>query len=309
MLKSRAFTLSTIVCLAKATVFPEVLYGCESWTIKKAQSLRIDAFELWCWKTLLRVPWTTRRSNQSILKEISPEYSLEGLMLKLKLQYFGHLIEELTHWKRPWCWERLKAGEGDDRRWGDWMASPTQWTWVWVNSESWWWTGNPGVLQSMGSQRVRHDWVTELNWTIYSRKEKEKESFITACETGTTQILKSDKDITRKKNCRPRPRSLSFPGGPVAKNPPASAGDSGDTGSIPGSGRSPEEGNGNPLQYSCLENSMDRGAWRATVHGVTNSWTGLSAHTQNPYEQRQNKRNLSKISAHQIQKSIKRIVH
>ena len=101
MLKSRAFTLSTIVCLAKATVFPVVLYGCESWTIKKAQSLRIDAFELWCWKTLLRVPWTTRRSNQSILKEISPEYSLEGLMLKLKLQYFGHLIEELTHWKRP----------------------------------------------------------------------------------------------------------------------------------------------------------------------------------------------------------------
>ena len=109
--------------------------------------------------------WTVRRSNQFILKEISPEYSLEGLMLKLKLQSFGPLIEELTHWKRPWCWERLKAGgEGDDRVW-DWMASPTQWTCVWVNSRSWWWTWRTGVLQSLGWQRVRQDWVTELNWT------------------------------------------------------------------------------------------------------------------------------------------------
>ena len=115
---------------------------------------------------LLRVPWTARRSNQSILKEIRSEYPLEGLMLKLKLQYFGHLMwKELTHWKRPWCWERLTAGgEGDDRGWGGWMASLTQWTWVWVNFGSWWWTGRPGVLQSMGSQRVGHDWATELNW-------------------------------------------------------------------------------------------------------------------------------------------------
>ena len=119
-------------------------------------------FELLCWRRLLRVPWTARRSNQSILKEISPEYSLEGLMLKLKLLYFGHLMRR-THWKRPWCWERLKAGgEGDGRGWDDWMASPTQWTQVWVSSESWW-TGKPGVLQSMGSQRVEHDWVTELS--------------------------------------------------------------------------------------------------------------------------------------------------
>ena len=87
-------------------------------------------------------------------------------MLKLKLLYFRHLCKELTHLKRPWCWERLKAGgEGDDRGWDGWMASPTQWTWVWVNSRSWWWTGRPGMLQSMGSQRVEHDWVTELNWT------------------------------------------------------------------------------------------------------------------------------------------------
>ena len=143
-----------------------VLYRCESWTIKKVERQRIYAFELWCWRRLLRVPWTAMRSNQSILKEISPGGSLEGLMLKLKLQNFGHWCEELTHLKRPWCWERLRAGgEGDGRGWDGWMASPTQWTWVCVNSGSWWWTGRLCVLQSMGSQRVGHDWVTELNWT------------------------------------------------------------------------------------------------------------------------------------------------
>ena len=132
---------------------------------------RIDAFKLWFWRRLLRVPWTTRRSNQSILKEISPEYSLEGLMLKL--QYFGHLMWR-TIWlfgKEPWCWPKFKAGgEGDDRKWNDWMASLTQWTWVCASSECWWWMGKPGVLQSMGSQRVEHDWVTELNWTMWVRR-------------------------------------------------------------------------------------------------------------------------------------------
>ena len=113
--------------------------------------------------------WTARRFNQSILKEISPEYSLKGLMLKMKLQYFCHLMQELTHLKRPWCWERLKVGgEGDDRGWDDWMASPTQWTGAWVNSGSWWWIGRPGGLQSMGSQRVGHNWATELNWTCFT---------------------------------------------------------------------------------------------------------------------------------------------
>ena len=149
-------------------VFPVVMYGCESWTIKNADCRRIDAFELWCWRRLLRVPWTARRSSQSILKEISSGCSLEGLMLKLKLQYFlPTWCEELTHWKRPWCWERLRAGgEGDDRGWDGWMVSPTWWTWVWVNSRSWWWTGRPGELRFMGSQsRTRlSDW-TELNWT------------------------------------------------------------------------------------------------------------------------------------------------
>ena len=98
--KSRDITLPTKVCLVKAMVFPVVVYGCESWTVKKADRRRIDAFEVWCWRRLLRVPWTARRSYQSILKEISPGCPLEGMMLKLKLQYFGHLLDELTHWKR-----------------------------------------------------------------------------------------------------------------------------------------------------------------------------------------------------------------
>ena len=146
-------------------VFPVVMYGCGSWTIKKAEHRRIDAFELWCWRRLLRVPWTSQRSNQSILKEISPGCSLEGLILKLKLQYFGHLM-----WRADSLEKTLMLGEiegrrkGDDRGWDGWMALPTQWTWVWVNSGSWWWTGRPGVLWSMGSQRVGQDWATELNW-------------------------------------------------------------------------------------------------------------------------------------------------
>ena len=163
--KSRDITLPTKVHLVKAMVFPVIMYGCESWTIKKAEWGKIVAFELWCWRRLLRVPWTARRSNQSILKETSPECSLEGLMLKLRLQYFGHLMWK-TLLKRPWCWQWLKAeGEGDNRGWDGWMSSLTQWTWVWVNSGSWWWAGRPGVLWFMESQRVRHDWATELNST------------------------------------------------------------------------------------------------------------------------------------------------
>ena len=116
MLKSRDITLPIKVRLVKAMVFLVVMYGCRSWTIKKAEWQRIDAFELWCWRRLLRVPWTARRSNQSILKEIGPECSLEGLMLKLKLQYFGHLMQRTDSLEKTLCWERLKArGEGDNR--------------------------------------------------------------------------------------------------------------------------------------------------------------------------------------------------
>ena len=101
VLKSRDITSVTKIHIVKAMVFPVVVYGCESWTIKEAERQRIEAFKLWCWRRLLRVPWTARRSNQSILKEISPECSLEGLMLKLKLQYFGHLMHRIDYWKRP----------------------------------------------------------------------------------------------------------------------------------------------------------------------------------------------------------------
>ena len=164
-------TLLTKVCLVKAMVFPVVMKGCESWTIKKGERWRIDAFELWCRRRLLSVPWTTRRSNHLILKEINSEYSLEGLMLKL--QTLSTWCEELTHLKGPWCWERLEAGgEGDDRGWGGWMASPTQWTWVWASSRSWWRTGKPGMLQSKGSQRVGHNWATELNWDHSTSKQQ-----------------------------------------------------------------------------------------------------------------------------------------
>ena len=164
--KSRDIALLTNVHVVKAMVFPIVMYGCESWTVKKAEHWRIDAFELWCWRRFLRVPWTAKRSNQSILKEISPRCSLEVMMLKLKLQYFGHLMQKVIHWKRLWCWEGLGAGgEGDDRGWDGWMTSPTRWTWVWVNYRSWWWTGRAGVLQFMRSEKVGHDGATELNWT------------------------------------------------------------------------------------------------------------------------------------------------
>ena len=165
VLKSRDITLPTKICIVKAMGFPVVMCGCDSWTTKKAECQRIDAFEFWYWTRLLRVPWTARRSTHSVLKEVSPEYSLEGLLLKWNSSTLATWCEELTRWKRPWCWERLKVGgERDHRGWNGWMASPTRWRWVWVSFRSWWWTGRTGVLQSVESQRVRHDWATELNW-------------------------------------------------------------------------------------------------------------------------------------------------
>ena len=154
------------VCLVKAMVLPVVMYGCKNWTMRKAEHRRIDVFELWCWRRLLRVPWTERRSNQ-------PEQRKSVLNIHWNdwcwnSNPLATWCEELTHWKRSWCWERLKArGEGDYRGWDGWMASPTWWIWVWVSSRSWWWTGKTGVLQSIGSQRVGHDWVSEPNWTKF----------------------------------------------------------------------------------------------------------------------------------------------
>ena len=160
ILKSRNITLPTKVHSVKTMVFPVVIYGCDSWTIKNAECQIIDPFELWCWRRLLRVPWIARRSNESILKEMNPEYSLEGLIIKLKLQYFGHLIGRVNSLEKSWCWERLKIGEGDDREWDGWMSLLTCWIWVWANSKRWWKTGKPGMLQSMGLQRVKHYWRT-----------------------------------------------------------------------------------------------------------------------------------------------------
>ena len=167
ILKSRDMTLTTKVHLVKAMVFPVVMYGCESWTLKKAEHRRIDAFELWCWRRLLRVPWTAGRSNQSILKKSVLNIHWKDWCWSWSSNILATWWEELTHWKKTWGWERLKAGgEGDDRGWDGWMASPTQWMWVWVDSGIREWTGRPGLLRSMGSQRAGHSWAIELNWRL-----------------------------------------------------------------------------------------------------------------------------------------------
>ena len=169
--------------VVKAMVFLVVMYGCESWTVKKSEHQRMDAFELWCWRKLLTVPWTIRRSNWSILKEISPEYSLERLMLKLKLQYFGHVMQRTDSLEKTLILGKIEGRRrrGIQRmRWLDGrtqlcltLSDPmdcsllTRWTWVWASSRSWWWTEKPGVLKSMRSQRFGHDWATEQNWMSF----------------------------------------------------------------------------------------------------------------------------------------------
>jgi len=167
ILKSRDITLPTKVCLVKAIVFLVVMYGCESWTVKKAERQRTDAFELRCWRRLLRVPWTAREIQPVHSKgDRSWVFFWKEWCWSWNSNTLAKWCEELTHSKRLWCWEGLGVGgKGDDRRWDGWMASLTRWTWVWVNSGRWWWTGRPGVLRFMESQRVGHNWVTELNWT------------------------------------------------------------------------------------------------------------------------------------------------
>ena len=159
--------MPTKVRLVKAMVFPVVIHGCESWTINKAECQRIDAFELWCWRRLLRVPWTARRPNQSILKEISRGCSLKGLMLKLKLQYFGHLMRRTDSFQKTLILGKIEGGRKRGRQRmrrldgiTDSMDMSLSRLW------DWWWTGRTGVLQSVGLQRVRHDRVTKLNWTF-----------------------------------------------------------------------------------------------------------------------------------------------
>ena len=165
ILKSRGIILPTKVHLVKVMFFPVVMYGCENCTIKRTEHWRIDDFELWCWRRLFRVPQTAMRPNQSWRKSLL-NIHWKDWCWSWNSNTLATCCEELTHWKRPWCWERWKArGEVDDRGLDGWMASPFQWTWVWVDSASCWWTGKPGVLQYMGSQRVWPYWATELNWT------------------------------------------------------------------------------------------------------------------------------------------------
>ena len=165
VLKSRDITLPTQVPIVKGMVLPVVMYGCESWTIKKAECWRIDAFKLWCWRRHLKVPWTARRSNQSILKEIHPEYSLGGLMLKLKLHYSGHLIWKADIGKDFDCGK--DRGQGEKKAAVDEMAGGQHWLngcGVWANSGRKWMTGKPGALQFTGSQRTGHNIATEQGW-------------------------------------------------------------------------------------------------------------------------------------------------
>ena len=158
VLKSKDITLLTKVHVVKAMAFSAVVYGCESCTIKKAERGRTDAFRLWCWRRLLRAPWRAKRSNQSVLKEINLNIYWQDWYLSWSSNTLATWCEEPTHWKRPWCCKRLRAmAEVVDRGYDDWMTSPIQGTWIWVNSRRQWRTREPGVLQSMGSQRVRHD--------------------------------------------------------------------------------------------------------------------------------------------------------
>ena len=152
--------MPTKVQIVKAVVFPVVMFWCEIWTVKKAKCWRINAFELWCWRRLLRVLWTVSRLNQSILKEVNREYSWKDWCWSWSSNTLVTWYEEMIHWKSPWCWEILKA-EDSDRGWDVWNALPIQWTWTWANSGRWWGKVKPDMLQYMGLQRVRHNLATE----------------------------------------------------------------------------------------------------------------------------------------------------
>ena len=213
------------------------MYRYDIWTIKKAEHWRTDAFKLRCWRRLLRVPWTSRRSNQSILKEISPEYSLEGLMLKLKLQYFGHLRQRADSFVRSQTLGKIEGRKRRrwQRRYG-WMASLTQRTWVWASSRRWQWTGKPDMLQSMGLQRVRQNWVNNnMGIRVYLVAQEGKES---TCSAGDQGSIPRSERSPEEQNGYPLQFFFFF--------------------------------------FSCLKNFIDRGALWATVYEIAESWTWLS---------------------------------
>ena len=239
LFKSRDITLLTKVWIVKDMVFSGMMYGCESWVIKIYEHWRIDAFEVWYWRKLLIVPWTARGSNQWILKEISPEYSSEGLLLKLKLQYFGHLM-----WRTDSLEKTLMLGkiEGrrrrDDRGWECCMPSLTQWTSVWASSgvcEAWC-AAVHGVAKSC---TWLSDW-TELNWTCASRWGR-------MCSLGICQHLFWWAYSTSSYSSSQSFEIWKYPAFPCGSAGKESDHSAGDLGSIPGFGRSPEEGEGYPL--------------------------------------------------------------
>ena len=162
ILKSRDITLPTKVCLVKAKVFLVVMYGCKSWTIKKAECWTIDGFELSCWSKFLRGSLDSKEIKPVSPKGNQPDIHWKDWCWNWSSNTLAIRCKRPTHWKRSWCWERLRAwGEGGNRGWDGCMASLTQWTWIWANSRRWWRTGKPGMLQSMGSQRIGHDLVAE----------------------------------------------------------------------------------------------------------------------------------------------------